>query len=160
MGRRLLTGRSRSPRGASAGFTLIETLTAMAITIVVMLANLFLFSTASKNLAAARVLTEATNLATGSLSNFRAMTIAQIEAAAPSVDPTPNPLDVRRGTDTVTAGGVPFTRTWVVSRVDLEGDGIADMVGDLLSIKVDVAWTRAGRDHRVSMTTFTTGESP
>jgi len=54
------------------GFTLIETAAAMAIMIVVMLANLFLFSTAAKNYAAAKAFTEATDLANAKIGELKA----------------------------------------------------------------------------------------
>jgi len=153
--------RERGPAGvAPGGFTLIEVVIAMAIGLVVMLANLFLFGTASRDLAASRALTDATNLATGKIADFRAMSLPEIVAAAPSVDPSPNPLEVRRGTETVAAGGTTFTRAWAVSLADLGGDGAPDLVGELLRIRVEVSWSVAGRGHSVSMATFTTGKSP
>lgn len=158
MGRRVLKAGRGLPADGARGFTLVESIIAMAIGIIVLLANLFLFSTAQKNLAAARVLTEATNLATTTIAGFRSMTIAEIEAAAPTLDPGPNPLAVRRGSDTVTVAGTPFARAWIVSRVDLEHDGVADLAGDLVRIRVEVGWTAAGRAHQVTMTTFATGK--
>lgn len=158
MGRPVLS-RGRDAARDAGGFTLIEVMIAMAITIVVMLANLTLFNTAQRNLAHARALTEATNLASGRLADFRAMTIAQIEAAAPDLDASPNPLRVRRGSDAATADGVPFTRSWAVSDVDLAQDGAADLVGDAVKIRVEVTWELAGRQHRVAMASITTGKT-
>ena len=53
----------------------------MAISIVVLLANIYLFNTAHRNLAHARSITDATNLATGKIADFRAMTIEEINLA-------------------------------------------------------------------------------
>jgi prepilin-type N-terminal cleavage/methylation domain-containing protein len=160
VGRRILSRGSGTPAAAAPGFTLIETMIAMAISIVVLLANLFLFTTAQKNLATSRALTDATNLATGKIAEFRTMTIAQINASAPTAQAAPNPLNARQGSDTVSSGGTTFSRTWLVSAIDLEhaSPPVADMVGDLVKIRLDVTWTAANKDHHVTMTTFTTGK--
>ncbi len=152
----------RGGAGAAAegGFTLIEIMVAMAITIVMMLANLYLFSTAQKNLSFARSLTQATNLAGRRIDELKGMSIAQIEAAAPTLRPSPNPLQVREGSDVVAAEGMSYTRTWVVSQVDLDhaSPPVPDLAGDVVKIRLEVAWRQANRDHQVTMTTFATGK--
>lgn len=158
MGRRLLSG-SGPARDTERGFTLVEVITAMAITITVMMANLYLFNTAQRNLAFSRSLTNATNLATNRIADFRAMTMAEIDAATPTVLPSPNPLNQRRGSDTASVDGLQFNRTWVVSAVDIEHDGIPDLTGEVVKIKVEVEWTLATKSHRVTMTTFSTGKT-
>lgn len=157
--RRILSFRSGLSRAAERGFTLIETMIAMSIAIVVLLANIYLFNTAQKDFALAKSVTEATNLATNKIADFRTMTIAQIDAAAPTN--TGGPLYVRQGSDEVTVEGVRFTRTWVVSAIDLQHatPPVADLVGDLVKITIDVAWMSAGKDHQVKMATFTVGRS-
>ena len=66
---------SREP--AEQGFTLIETMIAMSIAIVVLLANIYLFNTAQRDFALAKSVTEATNLATNRIADFRAMSISR-----------------------------------------------------------------------------------
>ena len=48
-----------------------------------------------------------------------------------------------------------------MSYVDLDpaNPPAADLVGDLVKIKVDAAWTVDAKDHQVTMTTFTTGKA-
>ena len=141
--------RQLSPGGCRAtaqqGFTIIEIMTAMVVTITVMLANLYLFNIAHGNLSQSRALTAATNLAAGKVAEFRGMTIAQIKAAAP--ESTPTRLD-----------GIDFTRTWVVTDVDLNSDGTAEMVGDVVKIRLDVSWDQSNKVHHVAIATFTTGK--
>lgn len=122
---------------------MIEVLTAMAITIIVMLANIYLFDIARKNLAQSKALTTATNLATNKIAELKAKDITAIAS----------------GSETTPPDGIRFTSTWVVSSVDLDHDGTPDMVGDVVKIRVDVGWTLADKGHHVTMTTFTTGKS-
>ena len=159
MGRRIVSSAGAPAPTAEQGFTLIEVMIALAISIAVLFANIYLFNTAHKDLALARSVTSATNLATSRIADFRAMTIAQINAASPTV--TGGPLAVRQGADVTTLDGVQFTRTWVVSAIDLQNatPPVADLVGDLVKIRVDVAWTQANRNHNVTLTTFTTGKA-
>jgi len=162
MGRALLSTRGGPPGGAQRGFTLIEIVVAMAVTIVVMLANLTMFNTAQKNLAFSRALTNATNLATGKVDQFKTMTITEIKNAAPDVRTPPNPLDIRQGTEAASVEGVQYALTWTVSDVDLENaavNPVAELVGDVVKITLDVAWTAANKDHHVTMATFTTGKA-
>lgn len=143
MGRRELNA-GGSWEAAQRGFTMIEVMTAMVITITVMLANIYLFNMAQQNFAQSRAMSAATNLATGKIADFKAMAVAQIKAAPPESGPTP--LD-----------GILFTRTWVVTDVDIDHNGTPEMVGDVVKIKVDVRWTLANKQHHVAMATFTTG---
>ena len=73
--RRILSFRGGLPRAAEQGFTLVETMIAMSISIVVLLANIYLFNTAQKDFALAKSLTEATNLATNRIADFRTRVI-------------------------------------------------------------------------------------
>jgi type II secretory pathway pseudopilin PulG len=75
MVRCLLRPTGRGAAGAQRGFTLIEVMIAMAITITVMLANLYMINTAQKNLAYSRALTDATNLATNKIAEFKARVV-------------------------------------------------------------------------------------
>ena len=182
---------------AEQGFTLVETMIAMAVAIAVLLANVYLFNRAQKDLAQARAVTAATNLATSKIADFRAMTIDAVNATA-TIN-TGGALYVRRGCEYVTDGGEVFAmvhsagvcrcktneydsvgqtfacdgetdvrrtlfkRTWVVSAIDLEHatPPVADLVGDLAKIKVDVLWpSESAVQHRVTLTTFTTGAAP
>jgi prepilin-type N-terminal cleavage/methylation domain-containing protein len=173
--RRILSRRRGHSRAAQRGFTFIEVMIALSISVVVLLANIYLFNTAHRDLALARSITEATNLATSKIADFRAMTIAQINAASPTVSGGANPLGIRQGSDTLcpdcpdsacsssdcSPAAIRYTRTWVVSAIDLElaNPPVADLVGDLVKAKIDVTWTLRSKDHRVSIATFTTGKT-
>jgi hypothetical protein len=155
---------------------------AMSISVVVLLANIYLFNTAHRDLSVARSVTVATNLATDKVAEFRAMTIAQIAAAVPPVSPVPcpsstrtNPLNRRQGSDISVRDGISFTRTWVVASVDLDHNGTPnnecddspDMCSelsnvascDVVSVSLEVTWSLANKDHRVAMATFVTGKT-
>lgn len=54
-----------------AGFTLPEVMTAMAVSVIVLLANFALLNTANKNFAYTRALTNATNHATDKFAEFK-----------------------------------------------------------------------------------------
>jgi hypothetical protein len=156
---------------------------AMSIAIVVLLANIYLFNTAQKDFALAKSVTEATNLATNRIADFRAMAISRpadsvdINRAAPCV--TGGPLNVRLGGDRLCTGcsGCPdpttctseclpadfksFIVTWEASDIDLQQatPPVADLVGDLVRIKVDVFWMANKKRHQVTMTTLATGKA-
>jgi prepilin-type N-terminal cleavage/methylation domain-containing protein len=167
---------SALPRAAELGFTLIEVMVAMSISIVALLANIYLINTANRDLALARSLTDATNLATNRIADFRAMTVAEINASAPTVQGGANPLNIRQGSDTkcpdcpgsdcsssnCSPAATRFTRTWVVSAIDLQhaNPPVADLVGDLVKVNVEVSWTLLSKVHRVTMTSFATGKAP
>jgi prepilin-type N-terminal cleavage/methylation domain-containing protein len=142
MGKRLLsTGAGRGRRG----FTLIEVMIAMAISVTIMLANLFIFSFAQRTFSESRSLTDATNLAVEKIARFKTKTITQINAENPK-------------SDTTQVNGVAFTRSWTVSNVDVDHDGTSDMTGDIVKIKLDVTWRVMNRNHRIAMATMTTGK--
>jgi len=174
--RRILRFSSELSRPAEGGFTLVEIVIAMAISIVVLLANSYLINIASRDLAVARSLTDATNLATARIADFRAMTIADINTSSPTVQGGANPLNSRQGSDTkcpdcpdsdcihpdCAPAATRFTRTWTVSSIDLEHatPPVADLVGDLVKIDIAVDWTLRNNRHHITMTSLTTGKSP
>ena len=69
----------------------------------------------------------------------------------PAVDPvgctvvgrTEPPAADQRQRESATVDDVPLTLAWDVSYIDLDpaNPPVADLVGDLVKIKVDVAWT-------------------
>jgi len=162
------------PATAARGFTLIETMIAMSISIVVLLANLFLFSTAQKNLALSRSVTNATNLATSTFAALKGRSLTQIRATTDNVasgltlgthrdDPNVPPVEPAATVDLEkrqVLDGTTFSRTWRVSNVDIDGDGAPELVGDLVKISLVVTWTLSHKSHQVAMATFTTGQSP
>lgn len=173
MGQRALSG--RPPVGGGApGFTFIETMVAMAMAMIVLLANIFLINTAHRNMARAKVLTDATNLAADTLAALRTRTLAEVNATTDGIasgfvvgthvdDAVQEPLSPADAANLVRrqqVGTTVFTRTWTVSNVDSDADGVADLVGDIVKVRVDVAWAAGGRDHHVTMATLTTGRAP
>jgi len=174
--RRVLSCSGEPAGAAERGFTLVEIMIAMSISIVVLLANSYLINIANRDLAVARSLTDATNLATIKIADFRAMTIADINTSSPTVPGGANPLNIRQGSDTrcpdcpdadcshadCSPAVTRFTRTWTVSGVDLEHTTppVADMVGDLVKIDIAVDWTLRSKSHHIAMTSFTTGKTP
>jgi prepilin-type N-terminal cleavage/methylation domain-containing protein len=144
MGQGLLAWKE-APRGGGRGFSLIEVVISMAIGLTVTLAILGMFNHAYRIYAGNRRLTAATNLATGKLSDFKTMTVAAIKAESPK-------------SETRVVGGTQYTLDWTVDDVDVDGDSVLDLVGDLVRVKLDVIWTLPDGAHRVSMTTMTTGK--
>lgn len=157
VGRRIGGGRSRGRRASEQGFTFVEILVALSISVVALLANLFLVNNANQNLALARSLTDATNLATNKIASFNAKTITQITAESPTIlTPCPanvsplstNPLNRHSGweyawaADDAAHTGVRFKVSWVMSSIDLdhhgtpanECDDSPNMCSDLLDI--------------------------
>lgn len=184
LGRRILGTPGGLSRFAEQGFTLIESMIALSIAIVVLLANIYLFNTSQKDFAMAKSVTEATNLASSKIADFRAMAISRaadstdINRSSPCV--SGGPLNVRRGGEQLCTGCAvcsdqticasdaclppdfkSFITTWTVSDIDLQQTNppVADLVGDLVKIKVDVFWMAANKRHQVTMTTFTTGKA-
>jgi hypothetical protein len=74
---------------------------------------------------------------------------------------TEPPAADQRQQETTTVDSVRLSLAWDVSYVDLDlaNPPEADLVGDLVKIKVDAAWTVDNKDHHVTMTTFTTGKA-
>jgi prepilin-type N-terminal cleavage/methylation domain-containing protein len=171
--RRILSRRRGHSRAAQRGFTFIEVMIALSISVVVLLANIYLFNTAHRDLALARSITEATNLATGTLAVLKSRTIAQINATTNNVpsglvvgthtdDPNSPPAEPADPSDLVKRQqieGTTFSRVWAVSNADIDGNGTPELVGDLVKVKIEVTWTLRNKVHRVSMTTFTTGNT-
>jgi len=148
------------------GFTLVEVMTAMAIGMIALTANLTLFTWAQKDFARSRTLTDATNEATAVLADFKTRTVNEINNTTDRVA-----SGLRIGTHTETPalgnckqiGGRTFCRTWEVWNLDVDGDGTADMVGDIVKIKVRVDWwlgvdTAAQNKHTITLATMTTGK--
>ena len=246
LGRRMVSSASAPAQAAERGFTLIEVMIALAISIAVLFANIYLFNTAHKELARARSITAATNLATSKIADFRARVMdappcfsANTTTADPSLvnyafagngspcttgdinpdypgllnedfcsppssrdpdyplkaaagpsgiplceapgavnprfcNPAANPAACtvtgrteppaadQRQRETTTVDGVQLTLAWDVSYVDLDpaNPPAADLVGDLVKLKVDASWMLEGKDHHVTMATFTTGKAP
>jgi Tfp pilus assembly protein PilV len=127
------------------GFSLLEAVIAMTITVIVMMAILGMFNQAYRLYAGSKRLTVATNLACSKLADFKAQTVDDIKAE--------DPKDKDRVVD-----GIPFALSWTVSDVDVDGDSTPDMVGNLVKISLDVSYTYRGQAHRVSMATMTTGK--
>ena len=75
----MMTSARGPSQAAEQGFTLVEVMIALSISIVVLLANIYLLNTAHKDLARARSITAATNLATSKIADFR----AQVMDASP-----------------------------------------------------------------------------
>jgi hypothetical protein len=148
VGNRLLRERvgGCGPAG-DGGFTIVEALLSMAIASTVLLAVLGMFNTAFITFGNSKMLTMATNLAYGKVADFKTMTVAAIVAQTPKIQNYP-PLKA-----------VPdYICTWTVSNVDVDNDGIDDMVGDVIKIDLRVDWVHAGRPHSVSMATLSTGK--
>jgi len=72
MGQHILTSRSARERG----YSLVEIMVAMVITITVMLATLAIFNASQRNFAAARAITNATNLGTTLIDDFKTRVIS------------------------------------------------------------------------------------
>jgi len=146
MGQGVLTLRHLTGPGLDRrGFSLVEVLISMAITLTVTMAILGMFNHAYRLYARSQNLTVATNLATSKLADFRAMTVDVIKAQ--------NPKSEAR-----VVNGLQYTLNWSADDVDIDGDSVVDMVGDLVKISLDVSWTHADRAHSVSMATMTTGK--
>jgi len=146
MGQGILTLRHLTGPGLDRrGFSLIEVMVSMAITLTVTMAILGMFNHAYRLYARSQKLTVATNLATSKLADFRAMTVGAIKAE--------NPKSEAR-----VVNGFQYTLNWSVDDVDVDGDSVVDMVGDLVKISLDVSWTHGDRAHSVSMATMTTGK--
>ena len=243
--RRIVSPANGPSHAAEPGFTLIEVMIALSLAIVVLLANIYLINTAHEDLARARSITAATNLATGKIADFRARvmdaepcfedgttianrdlvnytftgngspcTTGDINPAYPGLlnedfcsppssssrdpgypltaaagpassplckapavrnprfcDPAVNPVGCtvvgrteppaadQRQKETIASDDVSLTLAWDVSYVDLDpaNPPAADLVGDLVKIKVDAAWMVENKEHHVTMATFTTG---
>lgn len=127
------------------GFSLLEAVIAMTITVIVMMAILGMFNQAYRLYARNKRLTVATNLAYSKLADFKAKTVGDIKAE--------DPKDENRVVD-----GIPFALDWTVSDIDVDGDSTPDLVGNLVKISLDVSYNYRGQAHQVSMATMTTGK--
>lgn len=146
MGQGFLTvARGRMEAIDRKGFSLIEVVIAMGVTLTVTMAILGMFNNAYRLYSRSQKLTVATNLATRKFADFRAMTVDAIKAE--------NPKSENR-----VVSGVQYALDWTANDVDVDGDSSADLVGDLVKIQLEVKWTLSDGDHRISMTTMTTGK--
>lgn len=137
--------KGKGPGCDRKGFSLIEVMISMAIALTVTLAILGMFNHAYRIYAGNRRLTVATNLASRKFTEFKAMTVADIKGQTPK-------------SETQVVKGIPYTLDWTADDVDVDGDSTPDLVGDLVKIRLEVKWTLADGDHRVSMATMTTGK--
>lgn len=147
MGERLLTWPGHGgKKSGERGFTLVEVMMSMVITMTVLLAILGMFNSSFRIFAQNKRLTSATNLAYSKTADFKALTIAQIGAQVPK-------------NDTRTVGNVQYTRSWTVSNIDIDNppDGVDDLVGDIVKIDLTVAWVHGGQNYNISMSSLTTG---
>jgi len=129
------------------GFTLVEVMISMVITMTVLLAVLGMFNSSFRIFAQNKRLTSATNLAYSKMADFKTLTIAQILSQNPK-------------NDTRTVNDMQFTRAWVVSNIDVDDppDGVDDLVGDIVKIDLTVAWVHGGQNYNVAMSSLTTGK--
>jgi Tfp pilus assembly protein PilV len=137
--------KEKGPALDRKGFSLIEVVIAMGITLTVTMAILGMFNNAYRLYSKNKRLTVATNLASRKISDFRTMTVDAIKAENPK-------------SETSVVSGIQYALDWTADDVDVDGDSAADMVGDLVKIRLEVKWTLSDGDHRVSMTTMTTGK--
>lgn len=122
MVRRKLNFRSGLSRAAERGFTLIETMIAMSIAIIVLLANIYLFNTSQKNFALAKSITEATNLATSRIADFRPQVInAPLCFEADTSDPNP-----KRANYGFVGNGSPCTNAGVTGDINPDYPGLVN----------------------------------
>lgn len=161
MAERVLSAPGARRRRGEGGFTLVEVMTATMIGVVALTANLTMFNFAQRDFAYSRGLTEATNEATRVIADFKTRTIAEINN---TTDLVANGLVVGTHRETpalgncAQIGGRAYCRSWVVSNVDVEPDGTADMVGDIVKVKLTVDWWIGEKRHTVTMSTLTTGK--
>jgi hypothetical protein len=160
----LRTGKAPRHGSDERGFTLVEVMMAGLVGVIALTANLAMFNYANRDFAYSRSLTEATNIATLAFADFKTKTIAEINNTT-----NLSASGLRIGTHTETTAllnclpaadhyGIEFCRNWEVSNVDIDSDGTADMIGDLVKIKLTVNWTIGGRPHQITMTNMTTGK--
>jgi type IV pilus modification protein PilV len=144
----LMTHRTTRHRSAS-GFTLIETVVALGILAVAVLAVAASLLTAIKYSARSRMATEAMYLAEDQLEIMRLLSAADVLAMVPNenfVDDGLNPIDPDPGDDSATT----YNRRWRVQQ-DLPEAG-------LLTITVEVDYQdRLGMTRTVSMRTLKAG---
>ena len=117
-----LSFRSVLSRDAERGFTLIETMIAMSIAIVVLLANIYLFNTAQKNFTLAKSVTEATNLATSRIADFRTRVINAplcFDAITVAADP-------KRNNYVFAGNGSPCTNLGVTGDINPDYPGLVN----------------------------------
>lgn len=152
-------GRGRLSR-ANRGFSLVEVLVAMTILSIGILGIATLTGTALKTSSYSQALTQAVHLAEDRLEALRSVPFDNLEltdnltartdllrvcaGAAPAFNCTPtNTIDVQwSATDFTATGKMHFTWTYVVTYLDIDGNGVANPSADgAKRVDVTVAWT-------------------
>ena len=142
------------------GFTLVEVLIAMTILSIGILGVAALTGTALKTSSYNQALTQAVSLAQDRLEALRSVNFDNLEltdnitaradllrncsGAAPAFNCTPvNKINVQwSATDTSATGQMSFTWTYVVTYLDIDGNGTATPASDgAKRVDVKVAWT-------------------
>jgi hypothetical protein len=95
---------------------------ALSIAITVLLANIYLFNTAQKNLALARSLTDATNLATSGIADLRTRVIS----APMCFDATTNVPNDKLENFSFTGNGSPCTRAGIAGDINPDYPGLVN----------------------------------
>jgi type IV pilus modification protein PilV len=157
---------------AEGGFTLIETLIALAVFSIGMLAMATLATTAIKATDTAKARTQALNIATQRIESIRAIGYDKIQTTDTSADTAGKTGNVSRtcaqsgvvftcvptvNTDTI--DNRVFTWRWKVTYIDLDADGEYFSTGaiiddnDMKRIDMDVTWRDLYGEHTLTLTT-------
>ena len=135
----------KQPTRRDSGFSLLETMVAMGILAIGVLAMAAAMATALKYTRQSRALTEAMYLAEQQIESFASMTSAGVEAmladGAYTNDPL-NPIDP----DPNDAMQMAFNRTWTITPDTPEDD--------VYTILVTVGWTNSKGAQSVQIETF------
>ncbi len=143
------------PRRRDGGFTLLELLVTMSVTLIGLAGLLSIYAASARGAAGARYTSEAIDLCEETLEAFRGTPVAEIEAIAaygPITNAGWGPADHHEG-DVVGTSGVTFRRS-------VEARGIDGSEQQLVWLRVTVAWTEDGAapgaegglyDHQVSL---------